>query len=213
MKLYSFFNSSTSYRVRIALAIKGIKYEYKGVNIRIGEQSTSEYIELNPSKGVPVLVDDSGFYLNQSLAIIEYLDICYPTPALLPKDEKLKAKVRAFAYGIGCDIHPINNLRVLKYLTDKLNVTSEQKSDWYKHWVREGLMAAERALNQYPKTPYCFGNEPSLADICLVPQIANAERFGCDLSCYPRLMDVYAYCVKQPAFIEAQPDKQPDFII
>ncbi|KGQ52976.1 Stringent starvation protein A [Gallibacterium anatis] len=212
MKLYSFFNSSTSYRVRIALALKGLQYEYQGVNIRIGEQSTTEYKKLNPSKGVPLFVDDDGFHLNQSLAIIEYLDTKYPNPALLPNDEKLKAQIRAFSYGISCDIHPINNLRILKYLTNQLHISDEQKTAWYKHWVAEGLTAAESTLNTRNKTPYCFGDTPSLADICLIPQIANAERFGCDLSPYPRLMEIYHLCIKHPAFTQAQPNQQPDFI-
>lgn len=212
MKLYSFFNSSTSYRVRIALALKGVSYEYQGVNIRIGEQETADYIHLNPAKGVPLLIDDDGFRLNQSLAIIEYLDACFPEPALLPKDIKLRAQVRAFAYGISCDIHPINNLRVLKYLKNQLGVTDQQKADWYKHWVAEGLSAAESILSAREKTPYCFGEQPSLADICLIPQIANAKRFGCDLSAYPRLMEVFEHSIKHPAFMQAQPEEQPDFI-
>lgn len=212
MKLYSFFNSSTSYRVRIALALKGVAYDYEGVNIRIGEQSAEGYRALNPAKGVPVLVEEDGFTLNQSLALIEYLDERFPEPPLLPAEGRLKAQVRAFAYGIACDIHPINNLRVLKYLTEELNVSAEAKSAWYKHWVAEGLAAAEQVLQQRPRTAYCFGDEPTLADVCLVPQLANAERFGCDLSPYPRLVEVYRHCLAQPAFQAAAPEQQPDFV-
>lgn len=212
MKLYSFFNSSTSYRVRIALALKGIPYEYQGINIRIGEQESPDYIQLNPAKGVPLLIDNEGFCLNQSLAIIEYLESRFPEPALLPKDDKLKSQVRAFAYGISCDIHPLNNLRVLKYLKNKLGVTDKQKEDWYKHWVTEGLNAAEKTLSIREKTPYCFGEQPSLADICLIPQIANAKRFGCNLNAYPRLMEIFEYSIKHPAFMQARPEEQPDFI-
>lgn len=209
MKLYNFFNSSTSYRVRIALALKNIDYTYEGINIRIGEQTSAGYLKLSPAKGVPLLAD-GNFRLNQSLAIIEYLDQQYPEPPLLPQDTQLQAQIRAFAYGIACDIHPINNLRVLKYLTEQLGVSAEQKTAWYQHWVAEGLTAAERAL---PKeiTAYCFGDTPSLADVCLVPQMANAERFGCDLSPYPRLHNIYQYCLQQPEFILAQPNRQPDF--
>lgn len=212
MKLYNFFNSSTSYRVRIALALKNLPYDYEGINIRIGEQADPAYLQLNPAKGVPLLVTDEGWLLNQSLAIIEYLDQSHPAPPLLPQDLAEAARVRAFAYGIACDIHPVNNLRVLKYLTDVLQASVEQKSAWYRHWVAEGLQAAEQTLSRRPQTPYCFGNEPTLADICLVPQMANAERFGCDLSPYPNLLRVYRHCLAQPAFIAAEPGRQPDFI-
>lgn len=211
MKLYSFFNSSTSYRVRIALAIKGIDYEYEGVNIRIGEQLAADYLKLNPSKGVPVLDNGNGLLINQSLAVIEYLEQKFPEPPLLPGNAEQQAKIRAFAYGIACDIHPLNNLRVLKYLTGKLNVSSEAKQAWYAHWVEEGLAAAEQTLVAMPSENCCFGSKPTLADVCLIPQIANAQRFDCDLSRYPRLMKVYEHCVVQPEFIAAQPDKQPDF--
>jgi len=211
MKLYSFFNSSTSYRVRIALALKGIDYDYKGVNIRVGEQTERDYISLNPSKGVPVLVTDRGFKLTQSLAIIQYLDDNYPQTPLIPQESELKSRVIEFASCIACDIHPINNLRVLKYLTDELQVTPEQKSRWYHHWVSEGLTSAEALLQTQPQSTFCFGESPTLADVCLIPQIANAERFGCDLTPYPQLMAVYRHCIEHPAFIEAQPSLQPDF--
>lgn len=212
MQLYSFFNSSTSYRVRIALALKGVAYDYHGINIRIGEQSASDYVQLNPSKGVPFLVDDEqDFQLNQSLAILDYLDARFPNPPLLPENPKLRAQIRAFAYGIACDMHPINNLRVLKYLQTQLNVSDEQKMQWYQHWIAEGFQAAEQTLAQHEPTPFCFGNEPTLADICLVPQMANAERFGCDLTPYPRLNAVYQHCLQQAAFQAASPEKQPDF--
>lgn len=211
MQLYSFFNSSTSYRVRIALALKGLNYDYHGVNIRIGEQNDEAFQSINPSKSVPVLID-GNFSLNQSLAILEYLDEQYPQPALLPTDSQLKAQVRAFAYGIACDIHPVNNLRVLSYLTNNLHVSDNDKQAWYQHWISEGLSAAELMLKNHPSTAYCFGDAPSLADVCLVPQIANAERFGCDLHDYPRLMKIYQHCLKHPAFIAAHPSQQPDFI-
>ncbi|WP_274572083.1 maleylacetoacetate isomerase [Neisseria leonii] len=210
MKLYSFFNSSTSYRVRIALALKGIDYEYAGINIRIGEQASAGYRQLNPAKGVPVLVD-GDFVLNQSLAIIEYLDRQYPEPPLLPEEIRFQAEVRAFAYGIACDVHPLNNLRILKYLTETLSVSEAEKKTWYRHWVAEGLGSAEQVLSNRPASPYCFGGVPTLADVCLIPQMANAERFGCDLNLYPRLTAVYRHCMAQAAFMRAKPECQPDF--
>lgn len=212
MTLYGFFNSSTSYRVRIALALKGIPYRYEGVNIRIGEQSSEKHQKLNPSKGVPVLVDEDGFTLNQSMAVLQYLEDCFPQTPLLPGDVKLKAQILAFCYGIACDIHPVNNLRILKYLSENLEIGEQEKKAWYAHWVDEGLSAAEKVLAARPQTDHCFGNKPTWADVCLIPQIANAERFGCELNKYPRLMKIYRYCIGQPAFIEAQPGKQPDFV-
>lgn len=197
--------------MRIVLALKGVAYDYEGVNIRTGEQASERQLALNPAKGVPVLVAEDGFTLNQSLAVIDYLEQRFPEPPLLPADPQQQAKVRAFAYGIACDVHPLNNLRVLKYLSEELGVSPEQKTAWYRHWVAEGLAAAEAVLAANPPAPYCFGDTPSLADVCLVPQMANAERFGCDLSPYPRLLAVYRRCLTHPAFVAAQPDRQPDF--
>lgn len=212
MKLYGFFNSSTSYRVRIALALKGISYDHESVNIRIGEQATESHIYLNPSKSVPVLLTDQGVKLTQSLAIIQYLDDHFPQIPLIPTESELKSRVLEFSYVIACDIHPINNLRILKYLTEQLNVTPEIKTHWYQHWVSEGLNAAEALLRNQPESDFCFGDQPTLADICLIPQMANAERFGCDITLYPRLMSVYKRCIQHPAFISAQPKLQPDFL-
>lgn len=212
MKLYSFFNSSTSYRVRIALALKGIDYQYQGVNIRVGEQSSPDYLTLNAAQGVPVLVSHDNFVLTQSLAILHYLDERFGGPQLMPHTPEQKAQVLEFACTIACDIHPINNLKVLKYLSDVLMVSTEQKNTWYQHWIAQGLTAAEALLNKQPAHPFCFGDEPSLADVCLVPQWANAERFGCDLSHYPRLLAVYEHCNTHPAFLAAQPHRQPDFV-
>lgn len=212
MKLYSFFNSSTSYRVRIALALKGIAYDYVGVNIRVGEQRTEEYIRLNPSKGVPLLVTDEGDSLTQSLAIIQYLDDTFPETRLIPADIWEKARVLELASVIATDIHQINNLRTLGYLKQVLGVTDEQKNAWYHHWVKEGLTAAEALLVRYGHGVYCFGDTPTLADCALVPQIANAQRMGCDLTAYPKIMAIYQYCQQLPAFQQAAPDKQPDYI-
>lgn len=210
MQLYSFFNSSTSYRVRIALALKGLSYEHKGINIRLGEQRDAAYGALNPSKGVPLLVTDDGMHLSQSLAIIQYLDDCYPEPALIPSDPRLKARVMEFCLAIACDIHPVNNLRVLGYLSNTLAITDEQRNAWYAHWISEGLSAAEQRLQGNASGPFCFGDAPTLADCCLIPQIANAQRMQCDLSPYPRLLEIYTHCQTLPAFQQAAPENQPD---
>ncbi|EXF92706.1 maleylacetoacetate isomerase [Pseudomonas fluorescens HK44] len=211
MKLYSFFNSSTSYRVRIALALKGLPYDYQGINLRVGQQYSSEHRERSPIGGVPVL-DADGTLLTQSLAIIDYLDSQYPGPRLIPADALQRARVLEIANLIGCDIHPVNNVRVLNYLQNVLAVTAEQKTAWYKHWVAEGLGAVEALLQRHGSGNYCMGDEPGLADCCLIPQVANAERMGCDLSTYPRVMAVYRHCLELPAFLAAAPARQPDFI-
>lgn len=211
MQLYSFFNSSTSYRVRIALALKGLDYDYKGINIRVGEQRADDYRALNPSQGVPLLVEDDGTALSQSMAIIDYLDETHPEPRLLPAEPRARARVLELANAIACDMHPVNNLRILGYLKNRLEVSEEQKNDWYRHWIAEGFGAVEALLERYGHGPYCFGEAPTLADCCLVPQVANAERMGCDLSPYPRVMAVYQHCQRQPAFQQAAPSRQPDF--
>ena len=211
MKLYSFFNSSTSFRVRIALALKGLSYDYVGVNLRGGEQGKEDYRELSPVGIVPVLVD-GDVTLTQSLAIIDYLDYRHPEPPLVPEDPLLRARVLEISQTIACEIHPINNIRVLKYLTGKLGVNEDDKSAWYKHWVDEGLSAVERLLSRLPSGAYCVGDAPTLADCCLVPQVANAQRMGCDLSRFPRVMAVYEHCMKQPAFTAAAPQNQSDYV-
>ncbi|MFJ4064554.1 maleylacetoacetate isomerase [Pseudomonas sp. NPDC089996] len=212
MQLYSFFNSSTSYRVRIALALKGLEVNYRGVNLRTGEQRQAQHRELSPIGGVPVLVGDDGVSLTQSLAIIDYLDARYPQAPLLPSEPLLRARVLEVAQLIACDIHPLNNVRVLGYLQRELEVSAEAKARWYAHWVAEGLAALEALLQRYGAGPYCFGAQATLADCCLVPQVANAERMGCDLQAYPRVMAVYEHCQAQPAFQRAAPGRQPDFI-
>ena len=211
MQLYSFFNSSTSYRVRIALALKGLDYDYQGVNIRIGEETAPDYVARAPGKGVPLLVDDNGMELSQSLAILTYLDETHPEPRLLPDDTEAKARILEFSSVIACDIHPVNNLKVLSYLQNELGASAEQKLAWYAHWIAEGLTAAEALLARQPQSAYCFGEAPTLADVCLVPQIANAQRMKCDLTPYPRLMKVFEHCQAQPAFAAAAPAQQPDF--
>jgi len=210
MELYSFFNSSTSYRVRIALALKGLDHDYRGVNIRTLEHRAADYVARNPSANVPLLVDGE-VQLGQSLAIIDYLDATYPEPRLLPQDTMQRARVLEVSLAIACDIHPVNNLRILKYLTDVLGVTEEQKKAWYDHWVQDGLAAVERLLRAHGSSPYCFGNAPTLADCCLVPQVGNALRMGCDTSAYSRVMAVYEHCQQQAAFQQASPARQPDY--
>ncbi|MFL6674416.1 MAG: maleylacetoacetate isomerase [Massilia sp.] len=211
MKLYSFFNSSTSFRVRIALTLKGLSYEYIGVNLRSGEQGREEYRALSPAAIVPTLVD-GDVKLTQSIAIIDYLDQRQPEPRLIPVDPLERARVLEIAQTIACEIHPVNNIRVLKYLTGTLGVSEADKSAWYKHWVDEGLLAVESLLAAGPKSNFCLGETPTLADCCLVPQVANAVRMGCDLSRFERIRAIYAHCMTHAAFIQASPQNQPDYI-
>ncbi|WP_426399303.1 maleylacetoacetate isomerase [Ralstonia sp. R-29] len=211
MQLYSFFNSSTSYRVRIALALKGLPYDTLPVNIRTGEHRAAGYVEnINPSAGVPALIDGE-MQLSQSLAIIDYLDARHPEPRLIPAEPTQRARVLELASAIACDIHPVNNLRVLRYLQDVLKATPEQKDAWYRHWIDEGMAMVERLLTRYGTGPWCFGDAPTLADVALVPQVANALRMGCALERYERAMAVYQHAIEHPAFKAAAPAQQPDF--
>ena len=211
MQLYSFFNSSTSYRVRIALALKGLAADYHGVNIRTGEHRTPDYAELNPSRAVPTLVD-GDFSLGQSMAILDYLDQRHPEPRLIPTEPRLRARVLELANVIACDMHPVNNLRILKYLQGPLALSAAQKDAWYAHWAAEGFAAVEQLLVRHGGPgPWCFGDAPTLADVCLVPQVANALRAGCDLTPYARVMAVHAHAEQHPAFIAARPQAQPDY--
>ena len=212
MKLYSFFNSSASYRVRIAMALKGIDHQTVGVNIRIGQQNALEYRRLNPVGLVPALVTDEGESLGQSLAIIDWLDRHFPQPPLLPANDPQRMRVLEVVYAICCDIHPINNMRVLRYLSDELKVSEEEKKRWYAHWIQQGLSAVEQLLRRGQSGAFCFGDTPTLADCCLVPQWANAERMGCDLSGFPRCKAVFDACMALPAFIAAAPENQQDKI-
>ena len=210
MKLHNYFRSSASFRVRIALTLKGLSYDYVAVHIARGDHKRPPYVDLSADSLVPLLEVD-GQQLTQSMAIIEYLDEKYPASALLPADALGRAKVRALAQSISCDIHPVNNLRVLKYLVKELKVEEEAKNTWYRHWCREGLVAFEKQLIQLPASIYCYGNAPTLADCCLVPQIFNARRFDTDLSGLPRTMAVFDACMAVPAFQQAQPSVCPDF--
>jgi len=212
MKLYTFFRSSASYRVRIALNFKGLSYEQAPIHLRRGggEQFTAAYKAVNPQALVPAL-EDNGKILTQSLAIIEYLEDKYPRPPLLPADPADKALVRGMALIIACEVHPIQNLRVLNYVKEKYNQTDDQVNHWAQHWINLGLTALEQLIVAQPKRgKFCFGDTPTLADICLVPQLGNARRYGSDLSQYPNILGVEKNCMTLPAFVNAAPEKQPD---
>ena len=209
MKLHNYFRSSASFRVRIALELKGLSYDYVPVNLVSGEQKKAPYTALSADALVPLL-EDEGQYLSQSMAIIEYLDEKHPNPALLPADALGRAQVRALAQSIACEIHPLNNLRVLKYLVHELKVGEDAKNAWYQHWCREGLQAFERQLGRLPASRYCHGDTPTLADCCLVPQLFNAVRFKVDVSDLPRIQAIYKACMALPAFQKAQPSACPD---
>jgi maleylacetoacetate isomerase len=210
MKLYNYFRSSASFRVRIALELKGLDYEYLSVHLAKGEHKKEQYAAVSASQLVPALVLDDGQLLSQSMAIIEYLDETHPEPPLLPRDPLGRARVRALAQLIACEIHPLNNLRVLKYLVRDMKVEEEAKNTWYRHWVRSGLEMFEKELQQLPAGTYCYGDTPTLADTCLVPQIFNGQRFDVDFSGLPRTMAAFEACMKHPAFQQAQPASCPD---
>jgi len=212
MKLYTFFRSSASYRVRIALNLKRLNYEQAAIHLRRGggEQLMPAYKALNPQALVPAL-EDNGRVLTQSLAIIEYLDETHPTPPLLPKDPADKALVRSMALVIACEVHPIQNLRVLNYVKATYNQTDEQVNKWAQHWIDLGVSALqEMIVSQSRRGKFCFGDSPTLADICLIPQLGNARRYGCDLSKYPTILEIKKNCNAIPAFADAAPEKQPD---
>lgn len=208
MKLYSYWRSTTSYRVRIALALKGVSYETIGVNLVEGEHNDADYAALNPSQSVPTLVTQNQAVLTQSMAILNWLEERYPTPALLPQDDQqLRSQVRAAAMVIAADVHPVNNLRVVKALKDQ-GFSQDQCTAWMNDWMTRGFTAFQALIAK--DTPYCFGDAPTLADICLIPQLYNAHRWGCDLTPFTRLTDIEAHCLAQPAFAAARPEAQPD---
>ncbi len=210
MKLYSFFRSSAAYRVRIALALKGLSYDYVPVQIARGLQFEAPYRDISPQALVPML-DDGGELLQQSLAIVEYLDETHPEPPFLPVSPIERARVRSLALLIACEIHPLNNLRVLKYLTGTLGLPEEQKLAWYRHWVTTGFTALECRLVSEPATGrFCHGDTPGYADIALVPQVANARRFEVDLTAFPTIVRIDAACNALPAVQQAAPARQPD---
>lgn len=211
IKLYNAARSSASYRVRIVLALKGLQFDYLPVSLLKGEQSADAFRALNPAELVPVL-DDGGRIVTQSLAIAEYLEERYPQPPLLPHDPLPRAYVRSVALSIACDIHPLNNLRVLRYLLRELKTGEEQKNAWYRHWVEQGLAQLEARLVAEGRVGrFCHGDQVSLADVTLVPQIFNARRFDCRLDQVPTIMRIFDACMALPAFENTRPERQPDF--
>jgi maleylpyruvate isomerase len=212
MKLYTFFRSSASFRVRIALNHKGLKYELALVSLPKGEHLEAKYKSVNPQGLVPAL-QDGVHLLTQSLAIIEYLDEAHPGPKLLPSDAIDRAYVRALSQIIACEIHPLNNLRSLKYLRKAYGLDEEGVNGWYRHWIAEGFGMLEDFLGDNRKHGrYCFGDEVGMADCCLVPQVFNAQRYDCDLKPYPTVMRLHEACMQLDAFIRAQPSQQPDAV-
>jgi maleylacetoacetate isomerase len=208
VKLYNYFRSSASYRVRIALALKGLSYDYVPVHLVKREHLDESYASVSAARLVPLL-DDAGARVTQSLAIMEYLDETHPQPPLLPADPLGRARVRAIAMDIACEIHPLNNLRVLRYLVHDLKLSEDDKDRWYRHWVESGLEAVERQLAASPSR-YCHGDAPTLADCTLVPQIFNAQRFNCRVDHVPNVMRVFEACMQLDAFSKTQPSACPD---
>ena len=207
MKLYTYFRSSAAFRVRIALNLKGLKYEPAFVHLAKGEHRKAEYTGVNPQALLPTLELDDGTRLSQSLAIIEYLEEKHPQPALLPKDAIGRARVRSLSNLVASEIHPVNNLRVLQHLKRALGQNEEQVNAWYRHWIGDGLAKFEADLDG---GRFCHGDAPSMADCCLVQQIFNAKRYQCDLAPYPKTMRVFDACMKLPAFSKTQPSECPD---
>lgn len=210
MKLYGYWRSSASYRVRTALNLKGLSYEYEPVHLVKdgGQQHSEAYRKLNPARLVPTFLD-GDVKLNQSLAIIEYLEERYPDTPLLPSSPEDKARVRALAYDLACELQPVTNLRVLQYLTGELNCSDEQRSAWIANWVEKSFTAFEQRLTEYAGD-YCYGNSVTLADICLIPQVYNAQRFNLDLSSYPTLMAVHERLQALDSVQKARPENQVD---
>ena len=211
--LYTYYRSSAAYRVRIALNLKGMPYTAVPVHLVKdgGQHRSAAYRARNPQALVPAFELEDGTVLTQSLAIMEYLDEVQPEPALLPADAIGRARVRALAQAIACDLHPVNNLRVLQYLSQQLGISAEQKDAWYRHWVATGLQGLEVLLADHPSTGrFCHGDTPTLADCCLVPQLYNARRFQCPLDAYPTIQRIAAACETLPAFQQAAPEVQPD---
>ncbi|UXH77258.1 maleylacetoacetate isomerase [Roseateles amylovorans] len=210
MELYNYFRSSASYRVRIAMALKGLTFDYKPVHLARNEQFQESYAAVSASRLVPLLRDGEAS-VTQSMAIIEYLDEIHPTPSLLPGDALSRAYIRALSQDIACEIHPLNNLRVLRYLVKDLGVTDENKTRWYRHWVESGLGVVEHRLAQEGRAGrFCFGETPTMADCLLVPQVFNAQRFDCRLDHVPTVMRIHDHCMTLEAFRLTHPDACPD---
>jgi maleylacetoacetate isomerase/maleylpyruvate isomerase len=209
VKLYTYFRSSAAFRVRIALNLKGLDYQPTCVHLAKGEHRKPEYAAVNPQGLLPALEVD-GAVLAQSIAIMEYLEEAHPQPPLLPKHPLERARVRSLSLIVACEIHPLNNPRVLKYVKNILGHTQEDVDAWYRHWIADGLAKLEAELGRPGTGRHCHDDAPSMADCCLVPQIFNAQRFACDLKPYPTVMRVFDACMQLDAFVRAQPDKQPD---
>lgn len=209
MIVYDYFRSSASFRLRIALNLKGLNAEKRYVNLAKGEQKQAAHKAVNPQGFVPFLIDGE-FQLSQSLAIIEYLDEKHPTPALLPSNIEDRARARQIAQIVACDIHPVNNARILNYLSNDLKVSDSEKTRWICGWIHDGFQAIEALLAAQPNTRYCVGDTPTLADICLIPQVFNAQRFACAMDAFPHINRVFAEAMRNPAFDAAQPMKQAD---
>ncbi len=209
MKLYGYYRSSAAYRVRIALNLKGLSYQHHGVDLLNGEEQGVDYGAINPQRLVPVF-EDNGQQYYQSMAILEYLEEAYPQVPILPADSADRARVRALANIIACDIHPLNNLRTLKYLAGEFGVDEANKLGWYRHWVSLGFEALEAHLQNCSKGRYCFGDGPGMADILLIPQVYNAHRFEVDMKPFPLINAINTHCLSLQAFIDASPEEQPD---
>lgn len=211
MKFYGYFRSSSSYRCRIAFNLKGLDVDFSPVHLKQGAQHGAEFAAINPQRLLPALVTDDGETLIQSLAILEWLDETHPEPALIPTDPLLRAHVRAFAQVIACEVHPLQNLRVLKYLSDEFGADTAATTKWLTRWLTDGLEACEALLAKRTQvTAFCYGDTPGLADICLVPQVFSAQRFGVDISHLARISEITARCEALRAFAAAHPAQQPD---
>ena len=208
MRLFSYWRSTTSYRVRAALNLKGAAYETVPIDLVAGDQRSDSYVAVNPGKGVPTLELDDGTVLTQSLAILDYLDAAYPEPALLPADPLARARVLAAAHTVALDIHPVNNLRLIGQLKSRYGATPEQAQAWMVHWMEDGFAALEALLPDGPS--FAFGDAPGLADLCITAQVYNAHRWGVDLAPFPKINRIETTCLAVPAIAAAHPDQQPD---
>ena len=208
LTLYSYWRSTTSYRVRMALHLKAVPFDIVPVDLLAGAQRSDDYVQLNPGMGVPTLVLEDGTALTQSLAILDYIEHRWPDPALLPSDPLARAKAMAAAHTLAVDVHPVNNLRVVDHLHNDIGLSPEDAVAWMQHWTVRGLTAFEALVR--PDTPFAFGDTPGLADICLIAQLYNAHRWGVDMTPFPNAQRIEAACANLPAFAAAHPDQQPD---